>query len=75
MQILGFPLLIQHGGQLQVAVHVGDSPPVTLFCFYGFNLTLHFMVVSKSVYFRPKSIIGYMNLQTTSRPESKQASE
>ena len=48
MQFLLLPLLIQHGGQLQVAV--GRSPPVTLLCFYGFNLTLHFMVGSKGVY-------------------------
>ena len=50
------PLLIQHGGQLQVAV--GRSPPVTLLCFHGFNLTLHFMVGSKRVYSSSKGIMG-----------------
>ena len=56
MRFLLLRLLIQHGGQLQVAV--GRSPPVTLLCFYGFNLTLHFMVRSKGVYSSSKSIMG-----------------
>ena len=53
MRFLGFPLLIQYGGQLQVAVR--RSPPVTLLCFYGFNLALNFMVESKGVYSSSKS--------------------
>ena len=72
MRFLGFPLLIQYGGQLQVAVR--RSPPVTLLCFYGFNLTLHFMVGSKGVYFSSKSIMGYIK-PVLIRAESKQASE
>ena len=56
MQFLLLPLLIQHGRQLQVAV--GYLSLVTLLCFYGFNLTLHFMVGSKGVYSSSKSIMG-----------------
>ena len=56
MRFLLLELLIQHGGQLQVAV--GRSLPSTLLCFYGFNLTLHFMDGSKGVYSSSKSIRG-----------------
>ena len=49
VRFLGFLLLIQYGGQLQAAVK--RSPSITLPCFHGFNLTLHFMA-------------GSMNLQT-----------
>ena len=55
MRFLLLPLLIQHSGQLQLAVV--RSSPVTRLCFYSFNLTLHFMVGSKGVYSSSKSIM------------------
>ena len=48
MRFLEFPLSDSIWQVAQVAVR--RLPSITLPCFYGFNLTLNFMVESKGVY-------------------------
>ena len=74
MRFLGFPLSDSIWQVAQVAVR--RSPSITLLCFYGFNLTLNFMVGSKGVYSISKSIMRQIKLGTVFKlNQNRQASE
>ena len=69
--------MIKYSRQLQVAVR--RLPSVSFLCFYGFNLTSHFMVGSKGVNSSSENIMGWINLRTvfklnqTGQPTSEDA--